>query len=178
MRSLVFSLVVLAVSLSQAMTKEGVTFNDTLTYNDQKLVLNGLGVREATVLKLNVYVAGLYLNEKTKDASKIINSSESKVIKMEFVRDVTADKINGAWDEALKGKGFDEELGILKKAMKDVKEKDQMMYTFAPAGASFFINKEKLASFKNPEFNKALLAVWLGPKPPNEVLKSGMLGIE
>ena len=135
-------------------------------------------MREATVMKLDVYVAGLYLGEKSKDANKILEASDSKVLKMEFVRDVTADKINGAWDEALKGKGFDQELATLKGVMKDVKEKDQMMYTFAPAGVSFFINKEKLASFKNPEFGKALLAVWLGPTPPNEGLKTGMLGIE
>lgn len=178
MRSVVVFLSAMTVSVSSfAMIKGGVSFKDELTYNKQKLVLNGLGVREATVLNVDVYVAGLYLPQKTSDAGKILNSSDAKVLKMRFVRDVPADKINEAWETALTGKGFDQELAQLKTAAKDMKTKDEMIFTFSDKGVSYFINKENRATFKNPAFAKALLGVWLGPNPPNEGLKTGILGL-
>jgi hypothetical protein len=176
-RFLAIILFVFASLSTQAMIKAGVSFNDTLTYNKQKLVLNGLGVREATVLNVDVYVAGLYLATKSQDPQQIIDSGEAKVLKMQFVRDVALDKLNQAWDDALKDKGFDEELKQLKAAGKEYKNKDQMMFTFSPGGATFFVNNEKKATFKNPLFGKALLAIWLGENPPNKGLKQGLLGL-
>lgn len=45
----------------------GVTLPDTATVGSTRLVLNGLGLRTKFVLK--VYVAGLYLPQKSSDAA-------------------------------------------------------------------------------------------------------------
>jgi len=39
----------------------GVTFPDQISVDSRTLLLNGMGLREATILKVDVYVAALYL---------------------------------------------------------------------------------------------------------------------
>ena len=38
------------------------------------------------------------------------------------------------------------------------------------------INNEKIKMISGATFQKALLGIWLGPKPPNKELKTGILG--
>ena len=173
----VFMLTLLVAVSAQSMIKGGVKFRDSIKYNKKKLVLNGLGIREATIFNVDVYVAGIYLPAKTKDANKIIQSKAPKILKLKFVRDVDSDSLNGAWDKALKGKGFDKELADLKNATASLKEGDQLMFTFNSLGASYYVNKKRAAKFKNKLFSKALLKIWFGENPPNTGLKEGLLGI-
>ncbi len=72
----------------------------------QSLVLNGLGVREATIFKVDVYVAGLYLRQRSSDPSQILKTDESKVLDMVFVHDVSRDQMVDAWRE-----GFEKKAG-------------------------------------------------------------------
>ena len=53
----------------------GVVMPEQVTVDGKTLVLNGLGLREATFLRVDVYVAGLYLEEKSQDADKTQDSS-------------------------------------------------------------------------------------------------------
>ena len=52
----------------------GVKVPDSVKAGGTDLVLNGLGIRKATFLKVKVYVAGLYLPQKSGDAGKIIGA--------------------------------------------------------------------------------------------------------
>lgn len=45
------------------MERDGVTFPDRIGVNGAALTLNGLGTREATIFKVNGYVAALYLEK-------------------------------------------------------------------------------------------------------------------
>src|SRR3989337_2459246 len=72
---------------------------DQATVEGKTLVLNGMGLREATFLKVAVYVAGLYLESKSADANAILGSSQVKRISMHFVRDVRADQMRYAGKE-------------------------------------------------------------------------------
>ena len=38
------------------------------------------------------------------------------------------------------------------------------------------VNSTLIDSIEGESFLKALLAIWIGPKPPNEPLKKGILG--
>jgi|SRR6478609_7690395 len=68
---------------------EGVSMPDEVTVEGAKLVLNGMGLREATVFNVNVYVAGLYLLKKSSDGEKIAAAEEPKQIRIQFVRNVS-----------------------------------------------------------------------------------------
>jgi Chalcone isomerase-like len=61
----------------QAHECRGVTSPDQLRADAADLSLDGLGIRKATFLKVNVYVAALYVTVPTHDANALIASSES-----------------------------------------------------------------------------------------------------
>lgn len=62
---------------------KGVKFDDEITLAGKKLVLNGLGLRKKVILfTFKVYVAGLYLEKKSKNANEIINSNQIKRLEM------------------------------------------------------------------------------------------------
>ena len=159
-----------------ALSKSKVSFKDQLSYNKEKLVLNGVGVREATIFSVDVYVAALYLVEKSQSAEEILESETPKVFKMRFVRSVDAKKINKAWEKALQKDGLRKKLKTLMSATKDVKKGGELTFTFNSKKTTYYFNKKKVASFEGRAFAKALLSVWLGSSPPNPGLKSGLLG--
>ena len=78
---------------------QGVTLPDTATVAGKRLVLNGMGMRQATFLKVDVYVAGLYLEQPSSDPGLILQSKQTKQIVLKFVRDVGRGDIVKAWNE-------------------------------------------------------------------------------
>ncbi len=57
------------------------------------LVLNGLGLRTKFVVK--VYVAGLYLEQKSSDANAILKADAPKRLVMQFMRDFEQEAVGG-----------------------------------------------------------------------------------
>src|SRR4051812_44265551 len=93
----------LSISPAFAAVKAGVEASDQLSVEGKTLKLNGLGVREATIFHVDVYVAGLWLERPTHDAGEILSKdSDLKLIQLNFVHRVTASQMNDAWDESLK----------------------------------------------------------------------------
>src|ERR1700753_3641177 len=56
-----------AAADAQEMTCRDISFPRHLQVNGSDLTLNGLGVRKATFLKVNVYVAALYVVQPSRD---------------------------------------------------------------------------------------------------------------
>ncbi|MEZ4271514.1 MAG: chalcone isomerase family protein [Myxococcota bacterium] len=163
-------------------TLEGVTLPDTVEIGDKTLQLNGMGIREATIFKVDVYVAGLYLENKTADAQKILDTDGTRRIVMKFVRDVDRDDLVKAW-----GKGFEknnknyeaikDRIAELNKYMADTKKGQVMTFTYIPGvGTEVAIDGHTHGKIAGSDFGRALMAVWLGPQPPNSGLKNGLLG--
>lgn len=176
-----------------SMEKNGVQMPDEVTVDSQKLVLNGMGMRKKWLI--SVYMAGLYLKEKTKDAEDVINSEGIKRVDMKFVRSVSAEKIRGAWTSAVeknctdhckendqmcqdKCKNVSVEIEKLNSWITDVNEGQQMSYVFRQDEVEYFHNSKPLGKVKAPGLGRVLLQAWIGPNPPNESLKNGMLGID
>ncbi|MEK7355895.1 MAG: chalcone isomerase family protein, partial [Bdellovibrionota bacterium] len=72
-------------------------FAQEVKVDDKKLSLLGVGTRLATMFKVKVYDAALYVEDKAKvdpaDASV-------KVVRMEFLRDVSGSDIKKVWEDA------------------------------------------------------------------------------
>ena len=79
----VFVFMVASTFNLQGASRAGVTLPDTTQVGGQTLVLNGLGVR--TKFTVKVYVAGLYLEQKSSDPDAIIKMNAPKQIVMKFV---------------------------------------------------------------------------------------------
>jgi hypothetical protein len=165
-----------------AAEKEGVRLPDTQTVGDKTLVLNGMGVREATVFNVNVYVAGLYLEAKSSNAEEIIASDKAKRLDMVFVRDVDRDDIIDAWSGGFKKNGADmaklkDRIDKIYSWMTDVKKRDILSFTYVPEkGLTVVVKGQEKGTIPGADFAKAFIAIWLGPEPPNKSLKRGLLG--
>lgn len=174
---------VLISAPARASKKEGVTMADQANVAGKTLVLNGMGVREATVFNVNVYVAGLYLEQKSSDPSAILGSAGAKQLVMHFVRDVERADLVDAFDS-----GFEKTAGRAAKAlaprvaqlngwMTDMKVGDRMVLTEVPgAGIEVTIRGKKVGTIPGADFARAFWAIFIGPEPPNAGLKSGLLG--
>jgi hypothetical protein len=170
-----------ALSPVRAATLAGVELPDQATVGGKTLALNGLGLRTATFLKVEVYVIGLYLERKSSDAKAIIESSESRRIQMHFVRDVTAKELRDAWKDGFEDNYEDVssikgEIASFDASMRDVKTGDTMVLDFTGDTVDVLINGTKIDAVEGKPFQQALLGVWLGPKPPDDDLKEGILG--
>jgi hypothetical protein len=174
-------IVLAAFSTARAATLAGVSLPDQATVAGKEVVLNGLGIRTATMLKVKVYVIGLYLESKSSDPQAIIASGENKRIAMHFVHDVAADKLRGGWTEGFQDNtenvaAIKDEIAKFNASMRDVKSGDSILLDFAGESVDVLINDAKIDSIAGKAFQQAVLAIWLGAKPPNEALKQGILG--
>jgi len=170
-----------ALSPAYAATLAGVSLPDDATVGDKTVVLNGLGLRTATMLKVKVYVIGLYLESKSSDPRAIIASGENKRIAMHFVHKVTAKELRGGWTEGFEDNtkdtaGIKDEIAKFNASMRDVKKGDSIVLDFSGDTVDVLINDTRIDSVTGKAFQQAALAIWLGPKPPNDALKQGILG--
>jgi hypothetical protein len=159
----------------------GVTLPDSAQVDGKVLVLNGVGLRTEFMVK--VYVAGLYLEQKSQDPSAIIKANAFKRIVMQFLHDASKKQMADAFDGSFKENAPDAEQTMkadvdrLLGALEPVKVGDQMVFTYVPAtGTTLTINGKEKLTIAGPAFGPVLFSVWLGPKPPTANLKKGILG--
>jgi hypothetical protein len=182
-KSLAIVVFVVALMLDvHAGTLAGVTLPDSVQVGGTTLVLNGVGLRKKIVVK--VYVAGLYLEQKSSDSAVIMKADAPKQIVMHFLHGASKSQIVAAFDESFDNNAPDAKKTLkadvdrLLAALEAVKEGDQMAFTYLPAkGTTLAINGKEKLTIAAPAFVPVLLSVWLGPKPPNADLKKGMLGL-
>jgi Chalcone isomerase-like len=158
-----------------------VTLPDTVQVGGTTLVLNGLGLR--TKFAVKVYVAGLYLEQKSSDSSAIIKADAYKRIVMQFLHSASGKQMADAFNESFKDNTPDAEKTMkadvdqLLGALEPVKKGDQMAFTYVPGrGTTLVINGTEKLTIAGSAFGQVLFSVWLGPKPPNADLKKGILG--
>jgi hypothetical protein len=172
-----------AVSARPAAARElaGVNMPETLSVGDKVLRLNGLGLRKKLMFK--VYVGGLYLETPSKDAGAILASDQAKAVRMTFLRDVSKSQLQDAFVDGFeanaKEKAASQKAAIEKlySLLKDMKETQTMSFSYLPGkGTTVSLGENAIGLIEGREFAEALFALWLGPKPPSEDLKKGMLG--
>jgi hypothetical protein len=186
MRKSILSLVVVAFVVASmldlhAASLAGVTLPDTAQVGGKTLVLNGVGLRTKVIVK--VYVAGLYLEQKSSDPNAIIKSDAPKQIVMKFLHGASKSQMSDAFDESFKNNSPDAvktmkgDIDKLLAALEPVNTGDTMIFTYVPGtGSTLTINGKEKLTIAGPAFGQVLMSVWFGPKPPNADLKKGMLG--
>ncbi len=166
------------------MTLNGVTLPAELTFSEQSLELNGGGIRKKYFFSL--YTAGLYLSQKSKDASSIMGADETMAIRLE----ITSSMINsGNMSEAIT-EGFENSTGgntgpvqdrvdeLLKAfSSESIEIGDVFDIVYIPGtGSQTYKNGSLKSTINGLDFKKALFGVWLSDKPASTDLKKGMLG--
>jgi Chalcone isomerase-like len=176
--ALVFCATVAAAALAGEVA--GVRIPDMATVEGKTLKLNGMGLRKKVVFK--VYVAGLYLEQPSKDPRAIVSSDQIKSIRLSILRSLQAGKITEAITEGFE-KNSKADMPALKARLErfnamfpDVKEGDEIVMTYVPGKGTIVTAKgvEK-GVIEGKDFADALFSVWLGPNPVQEDLKKALL---
>ncbi len=175
----------LAAPAALALDVAGQSIPGKLKLGNADLVLNGAGIRTRAFFK--VYVGALYLPEKKTAAAEALASQGAKRVALHLLSDLTAEQIGGALDnmadnlseaerEAFKGRIAD--LKATMEAVGAAKEKSIITLDFVPGtGLRIALDgAQKGKTIAGEDFYRALLKIWLGDKPVDSALKSGMLG--
>lgn len=178
MHSWLLSALLLLAPSAHAGKLAGVTLPDTLSLGGQQLVLNGMGLREKYFI--DIYVAGLYVTQKTTDSSTVIRSDAPKQITMHMTYDLSKDKLAEAMREGLATSteaAARAHVETLAGWMEDVKPGDQILLRYVPGqGTTVVVKGQTKGTIAGPEFMRAIWGIYVGPRPPTSALKKGLMG--
>ncbi len=185
MRSLAAALLLAALPAS-ALDVAGVKVPETFALDGKTLVLNGAGLRTKTFLKVKVYVAALYVTERSKDPAAIVALDAPKAVRLTLMRDVDRASFVGslrdgfAANSPTQAQALAPKLKQLEDAMPaDVKEGQVITVAYVPGtGTTVTVEGGPSSTIAGKDFADALFRVWLGPKPTDgglEDLKAALL---
>ncbi len=147
------------------------------------LRLNGIGMRTYSVFRVHIYVAGLYLEQPTNDADAILSSDGAKLLDIHFVHDVNVEQAREAWVE-----GFEQncrppchlngpDLLQFLAAVPPFRRGDESTLLFIGRTVQISVNGRTLGTISDGMFTRTILATFIGPYPPSEPFKHGLLGL-
>jgi len=171
---------------ANAMEVAGVKLPDGIHLGNHDLVLNGAGLRTRFFFK--VYVAALYLGEKTHAAEAALDQSGVKRVSMHILREISDEKMLNAFNEVMIANHTPAEMQALEPQLKEltaifhavgkVKDGDVVNLDYFPdSGTQIIVNGIQRGNIPGAAFNRALLKIWLGDKPAQADLKQEMLGL-
>ncbi len=175
-----------AAAQAQPVEVEGQKFEPTVQAGGQTLTLNGVGLRKRAIFK--VYVNGLYVPQKSKDAATIINEKGPRRASLRMLRDVDADSFVNAFSDGLRDNLSDAQMAALKpqidtfnstlKSIGEAKKGDVINFDYTPDGGTrITVNGQpRGTAIAGHDFYAAVMRIWLGDKPVDEGLKKGLLG--
>jgi hypothetical protein len=171
------------LTASASDTCAGVTLPAKADAFGAALVRNGVGIREATVLNVDVYVAGLYTPRKTGKAAEVLKQDTPKVMVLHFVRDVSRDEMIDALNDALRNNVGDEygpahqHLQRFVAKLPELRKGTELRLAYRPGhGLELKVNGQVLGTERDDHYANLVFMAWLGPKPPDTGLKKGLLG--
>lgn len=162
---------------------DGVSFPQQIQAGGRTLTLNGLGLRKATIFGIRVYVGALYVAHPTADANTILTAREPADMELRFVFHVTAGQLRSAWTEGFE-KSAPGQLPRLRGRieqlngwMSAVGSGQRMTFLRIPGvGIQYSLDGKVQGTIAGDDFARAFLAIWLGPSPPSEAMRAGLLG--
>jgi hypothetical protein len=166
-------------------TIDGYSLPDVYPLPGQSLVLNGIGIRTLTIFRVRVYVAGLYVTQKTTDAAALMSSPEPEVVLMQFLRSASKSTIEKQYREGEEKNcghgecppGDQPDFEHLVAATPARAVGQTLAYIITSKGLELLADNKLVVSIDNPGLAKRILAGFIGPNPPSSELKARLLGI-
>ena len=149
------------------------------------LVLNGAGLRKR--LFFQVYAIGLYLPKKTASAEEAIGGPGPKRVAIHMLRNIGAAEFSEALAEGIRAnhseaeaKALEPRVQALAAVMAELKEaKKGMAIALDFKGNEMQLLVDGAARgqpIAGEDFYRALLRIWLGPRPVQDDVKKALLG--
>ena len=170
---------VLALAAAGATAPAGAAepeFPDALSTGGARLVRNGIGERR--YLGVLVYRAALYLPAPMREARAILAATGPKLLRLRYARAVPARVALDAWQESYAGNCRCPAPPALLDWVRDVAPGDAETYAFAAEQARLSGPGRADVVLAGAASAHDLLASWLGPAPPTEALRRGLLGLD
>ncbi len=181
-----FLLIVMAVSFcaEAQVTLNGITLPAKIQRDNTDLALNGGGIRKKMFLKL--YVAGLYLAEKSKNGNDVVAADKPVAVRLTITSGFInsnnmSDAIQEGFAKSMKGNTapLQSQINSFIATFKseNIKEGDVFELWYVPGtGVKSYKNGVYKSTVAGLDFKKALFGIWLSDNPVDEDLKNGMLG--
>lgn len=161
----------------------GVKVPERVQLGDKQLVLNGAGVRRATVFNVHVYVGALYLEQRTTRVTDALAAQRSKLLELHFVRDVSRSEMLEAMQDGLNNNAgpqlaaAKQHMESFERYLPDLHKGTQLRLSFVPGhGLEVRANGKLLGTEKSDAFANLVFRIWLGEHPPDAKLKAQLLG--
>ncbi len=164
-----------------AVDLKGVKFPDKVEANGQDLTFNGGG--ERTEYGFQVYVAALYLKQKSTDAAKIVAADEPMDVTLQITSSmITPDNMKSSIMKAFE-KSTNGDIAPIKARIdtfvdifRGLSNHDIYNFAYVPGkGTEVSGNGVTLCVIEGLDYKKALYGIWLGDKPVQKELKAMML---
>lgn len=165
---------------------EGIKFDNDVTLNGERLMLNGAGVRYKLVFKM--YALGLYLPKKTTSVDEILSMPGRKRIRMVALRDVPMSEFGRLTARGIQAHATREDfvkilpdiarIGQLYSSFDRAYVGDEVILDWTPGTGmtTHFRGELRGDPFTEPALFQTLLKIWLGENPADVQLKDALLG--
>jgi len=168
----------------QAAEVAGVNLPDSVEVNGKTLQLNGAGVRSKFFF--DIYVAALYVAEKTHNPKTVIRQQSLRRVNMTFIYSaVEQKKITDGWVRGFEKNNSKAEMAELADRLARFNSffttchsGDTVLFDFDEDGRTrVLFNGGEKGIIDGADFQQALLKVWFEGYPADDDLKEGMLGL-
>ena len=165
-------------------------FDDTVIIEgpdaSHSLKVTGVGLREKTFMKVNVYSIVSYMAEgvvlRGEPGQALLELDAPKMIRMDLLRSFSREKLVGAFKDVIEKNykdrsAFAADMDTFFAYFTDeAKEGDELIFTYLPGvGLKTVLNGQEEGVIANFAFVKALWTVWFGEKPADGNLKKNLL---
>ena len=163
----------------------GVHIPETFQIDGRTLVLNGYGLRTLTFLRVKIYVAALYLPERTYDPQAIMTSAGPKVVVLRYLHGGSKQQVQSRFREGEQencGDGrcdasLEADFERLVAAAPAVEPGDTTTFVVTDKSLRVSFNGRPLEQFGRGALGNLILAGFIGPHPPSQEFRASLLGL-
>lgn len=155
----------------------------TITVNGKPLKLNGSGVRKKSIFRIQVYIAGLYVESINRDAKKLLATDSARRIELLMTHSAPKKRIVAELSDGIHDGSPDKvtqlahRLETFLASVGDVDEGQHLSITYVPGqGTTLTTPHASSPAIPGKDFADAVLAAWIGESPLDEALKKSLLG--
>lgn len=159
----------------------GVALPPTVEVGGQVLKLNGTALLRKLVFR--VYVVALYLPEPVHEAEAVVAPDVRKALVLEFLRPVSREALAEPLGRDFERNGGEKakrakvQIAKLLAVLRDMRRGDRLTFTYEPGrGSTITMTDGTTATFEGKDFADSFLLIYVGPRPPKEEMKRGLLG--
>ena len=166
---------------------EGVKLDDRTRVDGQEIQLNGIALRTRYAV-FNVYVAGLYLPQKTTSGATAIDAHGAKRMILVMLRDVSAEQFIESFDVALRSNNSEAQLAEVNAQKEDLfarirtigeaRKGTEIVLDYLPSAGTLLVvgGTPRGKPISGEAFYRAVLRSWVGANPMQEDMKKALLG--